>query len=65
MVSNIQFFLLSGEFANNVPDFQKIEIMIFIMGKVPLPMDESEEADVLLQKILLKSLFKVISALFF
>ncbi|XP_054722243.1 protein EFR3 homolog B-like [Uloborus diversus] len=48
-----------GEFANNLPDFQKIEIMMFIMGKVPLPMDESQEADVLLQKILLKSLLKV------
>ncbi|KAG8198928.1 hypothetical protein JTE90_015136 [Oedothorax gibbosus] len=48
-----------GEFANNLPDFQKIEIMMFIMGKVPLPTDESHEADVLLQKILLKSLLKV------
>lgn len=48
-----------GEFANNLPDFQKIEIMMFIMGKVPLPTDESQEADVLLQKILLKSLLKV------
>ncbi|XP_035226365.1 protein EFR3 homolog B-like isoform X2 [Stegodyphus dumicola] len=48
-----------GEFANNLPDFQKIEIMMFIMGKVPLPTNESHEADVLLQKILLKSLLKV------
>lgn len=51
----------AGEFANNLPDFQKIEIMMFIMGKVPLPTDESQEADVLLQKILLKSLLKVCS----
>ncbi|XP_042897803.1 protein EFR3 homolog B isoform X2 [Parasteatoda tepidariorum] len=51
-----------GEFANNLPDFHKIEIMMFIMGKVPkvpLTAGESQEADVLLQKILLKSLLKV------
>ncbi|XP_067135174.1 protein EFR3 homolog B isoform X2 [Centruroides vittatus] len=48
-----------GEFANNLPDFQKIEIMMFIMNKVPLLMDDSHEADVLLQHILLKSLLKV------
>ena len=33
------FFTFSGEFANNLPDYQKIEIMMFIMGKVPLPTD--------------------------
>lgn len=26
-----------GEFANNMPDYQKIEIMMFIVGKVPQP----------------------------
>ncbi|KAF0297690.1 Protein EFR3 cmp44E [Amphibalanus amphitrite] len=54
-----------GEFANNLPDYQKIEIMMFIMGKVPqYPGDrERQEADsegeVLLQNMLLRSLLKV------
>ena len=26
-----------GEFAKNLPDYQKIEVMMFIMGKVPHP----------------------------
>jgi len=41
-----------GEFANNLPDFQKIEIMVFIINKVP-------KSDICLQAILLKSLLKV------
>lgn len=41
-----------GEFANNLPDFQKIEIMVFIINKVP-------KSDIYLQAILLKSLLKV------
>ncbi|KAG0422784.1 hypothetical protein HPB47_001420, partial [Ixodes persulcatus] len=51
-----------GEFANNLPDYQKIEIMMFILGKVPQS-QEAESSDphqryseVLLQHILLKSL---------
>jgi hypothetical protein len=41
-----------GEFANNLPDFQKIEIMVFILNKV-------SQTDLYLQDILLKSLLKV------
>ncbi|RWS17619.1 protein EFR3 B-like protein, partial [Dinothrombium tinctorium] len=47
-----------GEFANNLPDFQKIEIMMFIMSKVP-PTSSRSQADIRLQDILLKSLLKV------
>lgn len=47
-----------GQFANNVPDFQKIEIMMFIVGKIP-PRAASKPTDILLQDILLKSLLKV------
>jgi hypothetical protein len=25
----------SGEFANHLPDYQKIQILMFVMGKVP------------------------------
>ena len=28
-------FCCPGEFANSLPDFQKIEIMMFIMAKFP------------------------------
>ncbi|CAO1432987.1 unnamed protein product [Diamesa serratosioi] len=47
-----------GQFANHHPDYQKIEIMLFIMNKVP---DQSKKSkvDQLLQVILLKSLLKV------
>ncbi|KAJ8870605.1 hypothetical protein PR048_029628 [Dryococelus australis] len=53
-----------GEFANHLPDYQKIEIMMFIMSKVPHPsLDHlrgfSGPGDVMLQNILLKSLLKV------
>ncbi|XP_023315429.1 protein EFR3 homolog cmp44E [Trichogramma pretiosum] len=52
-----------GEFANHLPDYQKIEIMKFIMGKVPYGDPDSVtsagKGDVLLQSILLKSLLKV------
>lgn len=30
----------TGEFANNLPDYQKIEIMMFVMGKFPQFADE-------------------------
>lgn len=49
-----------GEFANHLPDYQKIEIMMFIMSKIPFPLgDKQTPADTLLQSILLKSLLKV------
>lgn len=49
-----------GEFANHLPDYQKIEIMMFIMNKIPFPLvDNQTPADNLLQSILLKSLLKV------
>ena len=47
-----------GEFANNLPDFQKIEIMIFIMNKAP-PTAATTGIDIQLQNIILKSLLKV------
>ncbi|XP_053394174.1 protein EFR3 homolog A-like [Mercenaria mercenaria] len=51
-----------GEFANNLPDYQKIEIMMFVMAK--FPQFEQEETvgiqmDVQLQTMLLKTLLKV------
>lgn len=52
-----------GEFANHLPDYQKIEIMMFIMGKVSYNQSDRinsiGKGDVLLQSILLKSLLKV------
>ncbi|CAH1183017.1 unnamed protein product [Ceutorhynchus assimilis] len=49
-----------GEFANHLPDYQKIEIMMFIMSKIPFPLvDNQTPADNMLQSILLKSLLKV------
>jgi len=50
-----------GEFANNLPDYQKIEIMVFVMGKVHLPSENSQRnsTEVVLQTMLLKSLLKV------
>ncbi|XP_022255240.1 protein EFR3 homolog B-like [Limulus polyphemus] len=48
-----------GEFANNLPNYQKIEIMMFIMGKIPQSGEDSRKTDVLLQHILLKSLLEV------
>jgi hypothetical protein len=38
----IFIFFSTGEFANNLPDYQKIEIMMFIMGKFP-QFSENEE----------------------
>ncbi|XP_022089730.1 protein EFR3 homolog B-like isoform X2 [Acanthaster planci] len=64
-----------GAFASILPDYQKIEIMMFIMGKVPMPRDRSStvlqeedhplsletkgEGDILVQDMLLKSLLEV------
>lgn len=47
-----------GNFANHHPDYQKIEIMLFIINTVP-DMSKSTKEDVLLKNILLKSLLKV------
>lgn len=47
-----------GEFANNLPDYQKIEIMMFILSKVP-PSTSLKETDIQLQGILLRSLLRV------
>lgn len=47
-----------GEFANHHPDYQKIEIMLFIMNTVP-DLSKKSKTDQLLQNILLKSLLKV------
>lgn len=47
-----------GEFANHHPDYQKIEIMLFIMNTVP-DLSKTSKGDQMLQKILLKSLLKV------
>lgn len=47
-----------GEFANHHPDYQKIEIMLFIMNTVP-DLTKTSKGDQMLQNILLKSLLKV------
>ncbi|XP_017008017.1 protein EFR3 homolog cmp44E isoform X1 [Drosophila takahashii] len=47
-----------GEFANHHPDYQKIEIMLFIMNTVP-DLSKKSKGDQMLQNILLKSLLKV------
>ena len=54
-----------GEFANNLPDYQKIEILMFVMSKMPalqLLDDQSNDRSVtqiVLQKMLLKTVLKV------
>lgn len=55
-----------GEFANHLPDYQKIDIMMFIMSKVPFQpaglskQQKAKKGDIMLQSILLKSLLKVL-----
>ena len=44
-----------GEYASKMPDFQKIEIMTFILGKVPVDSNADHE----LQLILMKALYCV------
>ena len=39
---NLNNPLFSGEFANHLPDYQKIEIMMFVMGKVPMPSGDED-----------------------
>ncbi|XP_052748022.1 protein EFR3 homolog cmp44E isoform X2 [Galleria mellonella] len=50
-----------GEFSDHLPDFQKIDIMMFIVNKVPSTQRGAKgtKADAMLQTILLKSLLKV------
>ncbi|XP_041988763.1 protein EFR3 homolog cmp44E isoform X2 [Aricia agestis] len=48
-----------GEFADHLPDYQKIDIMMFIVSKIPSQRGKSTKADAMLQSILLKSLLKV------
>lgn len=49
-----------GEFAAHLPDYQKIEIMMFIMSKVPYAFENNQQqGDGLLQQMLLKSLLTV------
>lgn len=48
-----------GEFADHLPDFQKIDIMMFIVSKIPNQRGKATKADCRLQSILLKSLLKV------
>ena len=31
------FFFSSGSFANTLPTYQRSEVMLFIMGKIPVP----------------------------
>lgn len=47
-----------GEFANHHPDYQKIEIMLFIINTVP-DLSKKGKSDQMLQNILLKCLLKV------
>ncbi|CAB0016431.1 unnamed protein product, partial [Nesidiocoris tenuis] len=42
-----------GEFTSHLPDYQKVEIMVFILSKIP---SESSQTDILLREMLLKSL---------
>ena len=44
-----------GEYASKMPDFQKIEIMTFILSKVPVDSNADHE----LQLILMKALYCV------
>ncbi|KAJ0171601.1 hypothetical protein K1T71_013151 [Dendrolimus kikuchii] len=52
-----------GEFADHLPDYQKIDIMMFIVNKIPSGArggaGKATRADAMLQGILLKSLLKV------
>lgn len=50
-----------GEFVQSLPDYQKIEVMMFILGKVPVPQVDHafQDGDALVQNMLLKSLLKV------
>ncbi|KRZ98114.1 Protein EFR3 -like protein [Trichinella sp. T8] len=47
-----------GSFANNLPDYQKVEIMVFIISKVPLETSD-RLADTFLQHVLTRTLLQV------
>ncbi|KRZ16358.1 Protein EFR3 -like protein [Trichinella zimbabwensis] len=47
-----------GNFANNLPDYQKVEIMVFIISKVPLETSD-RLADTFLQHVLTRTLLQV------
>lgn len=49
-----------GEFTTNIPDYQKIEVMMCIISKVPPP-SATLPADIELQNIILNGLLKVTS----
>lgn len=51
-----------GEFADHLPDYQKVDIMMFIVNKIPAPPARGAPPpppDGMLQTILLESLLKV------
>lgn len=48
-----------GEFTNHLPDYQKIEIMMFIMAQIPSKRTDFDTSELVLESILLKSLLKV------
>ncbi|CAE1178789.1 unnamed protein product [Acanthosepion pharaonis] len=52
-----------GEFANNLPDYQKIDTMMFVLGKLPQKTSSEDYGtppiDIQLQNMLLKTLLKV------
>lgn len=56
-IQQLQSALLEslGEYTNKMPDFQKIEVMTFILGKVPFDVNADHE----LQLILMKALYHV------
>ncbi|CAJ0932227.1 unnamed protein product, partial [Mesorhabditis belari] len=50
-----------GDFANALPDYQKVEMMMFTVGNIPSLSDErkNREGDAFLQHVLVKTLLKV------
>ncbi|CAJ0586678.1 unnamed protein product, partial [Mesorhabditis spiculigera] len=50
-----------GDFANALPDYQKVEMMMFTVGNIPSLADErnNRHGDVFLQHVLVKTLLKV------
>src|SRR5690606_22363096 len=51
-----------GDFANALPDYQKIEIMMFTTSNIPIISQEERKvktSDEFLQKVLVKTLLKV------
>uniref|UniRef100_A0A914EQE2 Uncharacterized protein n=2 Tax=Acrobeloides nanus TaxID=290746 RepID=A0A914EQE2_9BILA len=51
-----------GDFANALPDYQKVEIMMFTIGNIPMISEDEKHlktSDAFLQKVLVKTLLKV------